>query len=255
MTVNGGSLGCGAGHRFDIARQGHVNLLGRGAPRNADTADMVAARERVWATGLFGPVAEAVAEALDGCRSLLEVGAGPGGYIARALESNPQAQGLASDVSPQAARRAARAHPRLAAVVADTWRPLPLRDEAVDGLLCVFAPRNPGEFARVLADGGRCVVVVPRASHLVGLRQQFGLLDVAEDKAQEVRRSLAPALELVESRRVRRARELTSEQVTDLVAMGPNAFHRTPETLPSTIATVDVDVLVFQRQARETSSA
>lgn len=254
MSVDGGSLGCANGHRFDIARQGHVNLLGRGAPKNADTANMVAARERLLATGLFDPVADAVADALAGCRSLLEVGAGPGRYISRVLEADRQAHGLASDVSPHAARRAARAHPRLAAVVADTWRPLPLRDGVIDGLLCVFAPRNADEFARVLTDGGRCAVVVPRTSHLGGLRERLGLIDVAGDKASAVQRSMAPLLRLVGCERVRSERELTSDQVTDLVAMGPNAFHRVPEALPPATVTVDVDVLVLERQARETSS-
>ena len=37
---------CRSAHSFDVARQGYVNLLGSTPPANADTAAMVAARER-----------------------------------------------------------------------------------------------------------------------------------------------------------------------------------------------------------------
>jgi hypothetical protein len=45
--VGGRELICGSAHRFDIARQGYVNLTtGRGGPGTADTAVMVVARDR-----------------------------------------------------------------------------------------------------------------------------------------------------------------------------------------------------------------
>ena len=54
----------------------------------------------------------------------------------------PDARGIALDASPAALRRAARSHERAAAVGADAWKPLPLRDEIATTVLSVFAPRN-----------------------------------------------------------------------------------------------------------------
>ena len=67
-----------------------------------------------------------------------------------------RAQGLAFDVTKPALRRAARAHPRVGAVLADTWGPLPLADGSADVLLNVFAPRNGPEMRRVLRPGRPC---------------------------------------------------------------------------------------------------
>ncbi len=50
LSYEAGSLRCPAGHSFDVAKQGYVNLLGK-PPKNADTPDMVAARERFLAGG------------------------------------------------------------------------------------------------------------------------------------------------------------------------------------------------------------
>ena len=59
-------LGCANGHRFDVARQGHVSLLGpRARTDTGDTAAMVAARERFLGRGHYAPVTSALAEHCD----------------------------------------------------------------------------------------------------------------------------------------------------------------------------------------------
>lgn len=235
------ALRCPAGHTFDVARQGYVNLLGRAAPHNADTAAMVAARQRFLGAGWYAPIVEAVGRALEGRRRIVEVGAGTGHYLAAAL-SRPGAEdalGLATDVSVPASRRAARAHPQMAAVVADTWAGLPLLDGVADAVLCVFAPRNPDEFRRILVPGGRVVVVVPGPGHLLELRKAHGLLDIEEHKAQRIAEGLWHAT--VETRTF--ALRLDAQAATDLVGMGPNAFHR-PGPVPAIDTHAEVQVVV-----------
>ena len=63
--------------------------------------------------------------------------------------------GIALDSSRPALRRAARADERIAAVVCDAWRALPIRDGVVAAVLCVFAPRNAEELRRIGYVGGR----------------------------------------------------------------------------------------------------
>lgn len=244
LTTEGRTLRCAQGHSFDVARQGYVNLLGRAAPANADTAAMLDARARFLVSGHYDPLADAVAAAVDGDR-FLEVGAGTGFYLARALDAHPGAEGLATDVSVAAAKRAARAHPSAAAVVADTWAGLPLADACVDAVLCVFAPRNPAEFARVLRPGGVLAVAQPAVGHLLELRERHGLLGVAPDKAERLEAAFA-GWETVAHVEVRRRVSLTSQEVADLIAMGPNAFHGLPEHVDPAEVGVAVDVVTLR---------
>ena len=153
LAEAGGALRCPARHSYDIARQGYVALaLGAHA---GDGAEMVAARGRVLSSGLFDPLAEALAEegAAAGEGAVIELGAGTGWYLARVLERLPDRVGVALDVSKPALRRAARAHPRAVAVGADVWGALPVQDGVAGLILSVFAPRNADETARVLAAG------------------------------------------------------------------------------------------------------
>lgn len=240
------TLHCARGHAFDLARQGYVNLLGGPQPANADTGAMVEARERVHAGGLFDPVAAEVARRVAASAVLAEVGAGTGFYLARALDGIPGGRGVAFDVSVAAARRAARCHPRAASVVADVWAGLPVLPRRVGAILCVFAPRNMAEFARVLGHRGLLVVVTPNEDHLAGVRARYGLLEVAPDKAERLRRSAVGLFDPIATKRLAYTRRVGADGVRDLIAMGPNAFHRVPDAVADADVHVSVTVHLFR---------
>jgi 23S rRNA (guanine745-N1)-methyltransferase len=226
---------CATGHAFDVARQGYLNLLAGGGHPAGDSADMVAARERFLAAGHFAAVEDAVADAVaraaaaDG--GIVELGAGTARYLAAALERLPGALGVAVDASAAALRRAARAHPRIAAIGADAWGTLPLRDGAAAAVLCVFAPRG-GEIARILAPGGALVVAAPTARHLAELARPLGLIGIDPRKRDRLAARFAPAEETT----VEAALELDHAAVHDLVAMGPTARHADPAALDDAVA-------------------
>ncbi len=218
-------LTCRRRHSFDIARQGYVNLLQGPAPANADTAAMIAARERFLSSGAYQPIADAVLAACAGHDRIAEVGAGPGYYLGQVVASHQPSAHLALDISVPAARRAARSG--LATVVADTWAGLPITGDALSAVLCVFAPRNPAEFARTLTPGGQTIVVTPGPEHLGALRHRLGLLDVPADKLDRLDHGMAQAgLGLADRTEVDYQIVLDPPLAADLVAMGPNAFHR-----------------------------
>ena len=243
----GRAVRCVSGHSVDWARQGYLNLLGRAAPANADTTDMVAARDRFLALGPYDPLADAVIAAVaagaGAAPDVLEVGAGTGFYLSRVL-SRLGGRGVALDVSPAAARRAARAHPDLLAVVADVWRPLPVPTAAYDAIVAVFAPRNPAEFARVLRPGGLVVVATPEPAHLTELRSTLGLLNIPADKDDRLAASLTAGFETGPRTVVQATMGLDANTVVDLVAMGPNAFHRRHEDLVEQVARLSTPVTV-----------
>lgn len=246
MTLADGRLRCVFGHSFDVARQGYVNLLGGAQPANADTADMLAARERVQAAGVFAPVAEVVAQLARGRSPALEAGSGTGYYLAAALGADPAVVGVGVDVSKAAARHCARADQRIGAVVADVWAGLPVIDRSISVVLSVFAPRNLGEFVRVLHPDGRLVTVTPRAGHLAELRSRHGLLDVPSGKAEQLTAAAAEFFDLVDTRVVKYRFDATAELAADLIAMGPNAFHTLPDGVAATSVGIDVTVQSFR---------
>ncbi|WP_225725055.1 MULTISPECIES: putative RNA methyltransferase [unclassified Nocardia] len=223
-------LRCARGHSFDIARQGYVSLLtGASTKMTGDTAPMLEARAAFQGAGHFAPIADAVARAVGSAASssgpVAEIGAGTGYYLASVLDATPAAFGIALDVAKPAARRAARAHPRAASVLADAWRGLPFRDGTIGTVLSVFAPRNPAEVARVLRTDGRFVVVAPTERHLGELIGPLDMVSVDPDKDRRLAESLSNRFEPTDRVVVDYSMKLGRADVRNVVAMGPSAFH------------------------------
>jgi 23S rRNA (guanine745-N1)-methyltransferase len=229
MGAAASALHCPAGHAFDQATQGYVNLLVKPAASPGDSASMLDARAGFLGRGHFDPLARTLAD-LAGRHAgppglLVEVGAGTGYYLARVLDALPGRHGLAIDVSKHAARRAARAHARMAAVVADVHDSLPLADQSVALLLDVFAPRNGPELRRVLRPEGVLLVVTPQPQHLAELREVIHLIDVDPDKDRRLADTLDPCFGREPPQPLSWAMHLGRVDVGLLVAMGPSARH------------------------------
>jgi 23S rRNA (guanine745-N1)-methyltransferase len=228
LAEAGGAVRCPAGHSFDVARQGYVNLV----PGAADTAAMVEARDAFLDAGHFRRLSDAlVEEAAEATArdarggAIVDLGAGSGHHLARVLDALPGRVGLALDASSAALRRAARSHPRIAAIGADAWKPLPLKDGTSALILSVFAPRNPAELARILAPGGSLVAVTPTTRHLYELVGPLGLLSVPDDKEDRLDAKLHSHFELASRRNVEYAMFLSRDEAAQLVRMGPSAWH------------------------------
>lgn len=245
LARDGGSLRCRAGHAFDIARQGYVSLIpGSASVAGGDTAAMVQARERFLAAGHFASLAAELGRAAasaagprgTGRGCVVDVGAGTGYYLAAVLDRLPERVGLALDASRFAVRRAARAHRRIWAVRCDAWRRLPVADGAASLGLNVFAPRNGAELRRILAPGGRLLVVTPMPDHLGELVRPLGLLTVDERKDERLTGTLSPHLELAARTEHRVTLSLDRAAVGALAAMGPSSWHAPAAALAERIA-------------------
>ncbi|HEX6933632.1 MAG TPA: methyltransferase domain-containing protein [Streptosporangiaceae bacterium] len=239
------TLRCGAGHSFDIARQGYVSLLQPGVRGSGgDTAAMVRARQEFLATGQYAPVAAALADAAarawrpgpDAPGCVADVGAGTGYYLAAVLERLPGAAGLALDLSRYALRQAARAHERIGAVGCDAWRPLPVGDAAAGVVLNVFAPRDGAELRRILRPDGVLLMVTPAEGHLAELTRPLGLLGVDERKRERLGDKLGPHFGLETEHELRGVMTLGRRDVAALTAMGPSAWHADRQEMAARIA-------------------
>lgn len=240
------SLSCEEGHRFDAAKQGHLNLLtGRGSKHAEDTKGMVASRERWLESGHYSPIAAALGRAVarhgrpasSGMDAedqvplrMVDTGAGTGYYTRNVLNSwDGPATAVDLDLSKAAAQRAAR-DPRVLSLVWDTWKDWPLSAGSADVLLDVFAPRNLPEFARVLRPGGLAVVVVPAPQHLRQLRT-FGLLGIDEHKEERLATAFSTDFDEIDVEDVESRIDLTPDSAADLIHMGPAGHHSSWETI------------------------
>ncbi|CAN5376611.1 methyltransferase domain-containing protein [soil metagenome] len=231
-----GSLRCQNGHSFDIARQGYVSFTTGGGPHfQGDTSAMIAARDAFLAKGHYSPIVDAISSgsATDGW--CVELAGGTGYYVSRVLDAAPQLNGITLDVSKHAAKAASRTHPRLASITGDVYATLPIRSASIDLVLSVFGPRRGDEIARILAPGGSVVVVTPRPSHLIELRERFGLLAIGADKEERLRTAMSPLLQTGSTVLEYRA-ELSHTDVADAIMMGPNAFHQDRAQIEARVA-------------------
>jgi 23S rRNA (guanine745-N1)-methyltransferase len=254
----GRTLQCDAGHSFDVAREGYVNLLlaqQRRSRRPGDSDEMVAARRRFLATGAYDPLTDALARVVagEGPGAVLDVGCGDGRHTRR-LEASVVA---GVDVSRRAVALAARAHASGWYAVASA-ADLPVATASVDVALDVFGPVVAAELARVLRPGGAVVAAHPGSGHLAALRA----LVYADARPHDVKPPLRDAPEWFET--------AGSEAVTfpvvvadaavlaDLFAMTPYRWHAPPDMAerladaarrPFTCA-ADVVITTYRRRGR-----
>lgn len=151
---------CGAGHSYDVAREGYVNLLVTHQRRKrepGDSAEMVRARRAFLDGGWYSPLRDALTEAVaagDG-DAVLDVGCGEGYY------SREWPRVWAVDIAKAAVRAAARrGRPGLEYAVASAYD-LPVLDGSVGTAVSVFAPVVSTEVRRVLAPGRLLVTATP----------------------------------------------------------------------------------------------
>jgi 23S rRNA (guanine745-N1)-methyltransferase len=259
------ALRCPRGHSFDIAKQGYASLTAGRTPHSGDSADMVAARDAFLTAGHYAFIADALTTAArqlspdpdvspgpgdaSGPGSfVIDAGTGTGHYLARVLDARPDAAGLGLDVSKPALRRAARAHPRAGAVLADLWRPLPLAGGSASVILNVFAPRNGREFRRVLRPDGALLVVTPAAGHLRELIAAAGLIHVDPGKQERLTASLGAHFTAERTTAVEQRLRLTGDEIRTLVGMTPSARHLRVDELPpdDRAVTAAVEITVYR---------
>ena len=130
---------CQNGHSFDIARKGYVNLLTTKG------------------------------------RNPIDSGCGEGFYTVNYAKALPKAKFYGIDISKAAvAHCMTRIHceniTNCEFAVASSFQ-LPFIDKFADLIVCTFAPVSNDDYARVLKDGGKLVVVSPSPRHLFVLKE------------------------------------------------------------------------------------
>jgi 23S rRNA (guanine745-N1)-methyltransferase len=259
--VDGGWT-CPAGHRYDQAAQGYVNLLPVQHKRSRDPGDskeMVAARRRFLEAGHYRPIAELAARAalieLPPDAACLDAGCGEGYYL-RQLAAAAEAAGkspalLGLDISKWAVQAAAKAQRGTATWVVGSNARLPVLPATLDRVLCLFGFPVYPEFARALKPGGQLIMIDAGPDHLRELREiiyptlkppRSGEAPLPEGFAAAPGDSLRQTLTLN-----------AAASIADLLAMTPHLYRATPEgraraaALQTLTLTVDVRLSRFLR--------
>ncbi len=228
---------CGAGHSYDIAREGYVNLLPPGKPsrqKSGDDRESVQARRRFLDAGHYQALADHVAtvssELCTGQGDTLDVGCGEGYYTARLAGAGV----VGLDLSRAGIRLAARRHKAVTFAVANAMA-LPIVTAGVDVAVSIFSPVDPTEFTRVVRPGGHVILAIPGAQHLAALRARLYDVPIPHDEAVPLAND--PGFTRVTTARVKAEATLaTPADVADLVSMTPYRFAVPPDAIERALA-------------------
>ncbi|KTG24655.1 rRNA (guanine-N1)-methyltransferase [Idiomarina sp. WRN-38] len=257
LQLNERTWRCENGHSYDVAKQGYVNLLPVQNKRSKDPGDsksMVQARRHFLSQGFYQPLADALSDSVlsVGDQSILDAGCGEGYYlqsiVCKAEQRDVLLEVAALDISKWAVQAAAKQDKRLSWMVASN-NAIPLANNSVDTILCVFGFPVEAEFKRVLKPGGRLIMVDPASEHLIELKR----IIYPEIKAKSEHLPVSEKGWVLSSEeRISFKVELPdTEAVHDLLTMTPHLYRASKEgiekaeKLQSLAITADVWVRVF----------
>jgi 23S rRNA (guanine745-N1)-methyltransferase len=233
---------CAAGHSFDIARTGYLNLLqpqDRRSKQPGDTAESVAARRRLHDRGVTAPLLKAIAEILEpGSHDVvLDAGCGDGFYLG-SLAEQTGLDGHGVDISIPAVDAAGRRYPGCEWVVANADRFVPYADGSFSIAMSITARMNSAEFRRVLRDDGRLLIALPAPDDFIELR------GTGRDRSDRTIQEFASAFTLAEQRRVSTTAELDAASVNDVL----HSIYRPMSSRPieGIRVTFSLDLLLFR---------
>lgn len=265
------SLVCEQKHRFDMAKEGYINLLLlKKRPKHlGDTKAMFRARRAFLEAGHYEPLARLVSRTAQEllipqqpepavgrpAPRILDVGCGEGYYL-QCLATHLADLGiehipLGMDIAKEGVRLAAKHSSQSRFFVADVNQPLLFADCALDLILNLFAPRNPAEFRRILKPNGHLLIVIPDENHLSSLRTHFDLLEIQADKASKLTVQMSRVnFQLIRTEQLSFSMTLSSDDIYHLIEMTPNHHHVTAADvcLPDTIEVrASFRLLVFEK--------
>ena len=240
--LDGRTFGCSAGHRFDRARDGSVDLLRPGHPRrdSGDDAGMVRARRAFLDLGRYAVLADglrAVASRLAPA-TVLDVGCGEGTFTASLCAAGREV--VAFDLSKAGVRLASRRLGPAAVCCVAGVTEMPAVDRSCDLVTSVMSPTSEAEFLRVLRPGGHIVVVSPGPDHLDGLRR----LLYADYRRHDGEVPLAGRLPAVTVERFRTEEVLSRDEAELVWAMTPYRWNAPADGLERLRAATEVPVTV-----------
>jgi 23S rRNA (guanine745-N1)-methyltransferase len=262
---------CSNGHRFDVAREGYVNLLLAQYRRSKDpgySKEMIAGRRAFFDAGHYAPLADGIGSCIRSVlqvgpdRVVVDAGCGEGYYLRRLrrlLAHDAGYEGVVLcglDISKHGVRVAARRDPQGLYAVAGTYR-MPILPSRVDVLLTHFSPVSAEEFRRVVKPGGAVLVGGPGEGHLFSFKEL--LYDTPAPHEPSATLAQERGFNLVDTQVIRYPLSLRgSGQVANLLLMTPHFWSIDNDTRAKITALdaldTEVDMVVHTYRRTENDS-
>lgn len=235
LTLTERTWGCPQAHKFDMAKEGYVNLLPVQKKNSKDPGDnqqMMLARREFLTAGYYQSLSDrvnalALAYASE-AQQILDIGCGEGYYSHRlynTLVAEHPCQLLGVDISKSAIKYAAKRYPNLSFCVASAYE-MPIPSHSIDLAIRIYAPSKVEELQRVMAPNGILITVSPGPLHHFALKQQI----YAEPRLHPASDAKIAGFECLYQERLRSQLELNNSQyISHFLEMTPYAWKFTAE--------------------------
>lgn len=185
LKKEGKTYRCVNNHSFDISKSGHINLLidnKKHSKMPGDDKDMVLSRkfflEKNYYKGISDELNEIVLENIpenhEGKINILDIGCGEGYYTGNLKnflrDENVENEIIGIDISKEAVISASKSHKGINWIVASA-ADIPVADNSLDFIICMFAKIIPEEKMRTLKKGGKLIIVSTGKNHLLEMKE------------------------------------------------------------------------------------
>jgi 23S rRNA (guanine745-N1)-methyltransferase len=175
---------CTRGHLFDISKYNHLNLLlsnQKNSKTPGDDKEMVLSRKYFLECNYYKGISEKLNNILLSLLNekkflnILDIGCGEG-YYTNNLKYFLNSQNITNnivgiDISKEAIISAAKTYKNGINWIVASANNLPIADNSLDFIICMFAKIIPEEKIRTLKKGGKLIVVSTGANHLLELKE------------------------------------------------------------------------------------
>lgn len=177
------SYRCKNNHSFDISKSGHVNLLldnQKHSKTPGDDKDMVLSRKYFLEKNYYKGISDKLNEIIlnnvfeNKKINILDIGCGEGYYtgnLKNFLNSkNIESDIIGIDISKEAIISASKTYKNIDWLVASAMN-IPIEDNSLDFIICMFAKIIPEEKMRTLKKGGKLIIVSTGENHLLEMKE------------------------------------------------------------------------------------
>lgn len=256
-------LVCSRRHSFDMARSGYVNLLRGNQGSQKYGRELFEARQAVYKEGFYAPLIRLLVGEIKrwmrtegvSALSVLDMGCGEGSHLARAaaaLQEETEVLPVGIDIAKEAIQLAAREYAGCLWCVGDL-ADAPFADRQFNVILSIFSPSNYREFARLLADSGLVMKVIPGPEYLREIRVGlYGSTDKEDYSNEDVVRLFEEQYRQVRIVNLRYSQPIKPEHLPALLDMTPLTWSASSEQKERLVkkgipeVTIDVSLLIGQ---------
>lgn len=235
LTLTERTWGCPQSHKFDMAKEGYVNLLPVQKKNSKDPGDnqqMMFARREFLNAGYYQNLSDRVnrlaLQYASNAQQILDIGCGEGYYSHRlynALVAHHSCYLQGVDISKSAIKYAAKRYPNLSFCVASAYE-MPIPSNSIDLAIRIYAPSKVEELQRIMAPDGILITVSPGPLHHFALKQQI----YDEPRLHPESEARIDGFECLHQERLRSQLELSeSQDIGHFLEMTPYAWKFTAE--------------------------